>query len=253
MTGPEPAVDPQLFASMEALGEAIEAGRVAPGTRLPAERDLAATFAVSRTQIRKVLDDLFEEHLLVRLRGRSGGTVVAEPRVRRDLRVVAGVPRYLASQGFVHSCTVLRAGVRTPGFRSRHALRLDDAATVCSIVRLRRANGRPFSLETAEFPAARFPGLADRDLTGSLYEVLTQRYGVVIGHSEELVEAVNASPREAELLEAMPGAALLAVNRVTMDADGVPFEHSRDLFVGTRVTGYVTAVSPESSCHASQR
>lgn len=244
MTGPDTGGEWHAWASIEALGEAIQAGLLVPGTRLPAERDLSAIFGVSRTQVRRVLDDLFEEHLLVRTRGRSGGTIVAERRVRRDLRVVTGVPRYLASQGFVHTCTVIEAGLRKPGFRSRRALGLGEDEPVWSVVRLRHADGSPLSLDTAEFPAARFPGLVEHDLTGSIYEVLTMHYALAIGTAEELVEAVNASPREAEQLDALPGAALLAINRVTTDTDGVPFEHSRDLFVGTRVTGYVTATAP---------
>ena len=92
----------------------------------------------------------------------------------------------------------------------------------------------PISLEHARFPAERFPGLLDRPLGGSLYELLEKHYGLVPGEAEEHIEVVAAGADEARLLGIERGAPLLAVTRTTWDADGRAFEHSHDLFRADR-------------------
>jgi GntR family transcriptional regulator len=105
---------------------------------------------------------------------------------------------------------------------------------VLEVVRVRLADGEPISLERALFPAERFPGLLDRSLGGSLYELLEADYGLRAGEAEEHIEVVAAGAVEARLLELRRGAPLLAVARTAWDAAGVAFERSHDLFRADR-------------------
>jgi GntR family transcriptional regulator len=114
------------------------------------------------------------------------------------------------------------------------ALGMTAAGLVLEVVRVRLADGEPISLERALFPADRFPGLLDRSLGGSVYELLAAHYGLVPGEAEERIEVVAAGAAEARLLELRRGAPLLAVVRTAWDADGRAFEHSHDLFRGDR-------------------
>ena len=91
---------------------------------------------------------------------------------------------------------------------------------VLEVVRVRLADGEPISLERASFPAERFPGLLDRSLSGSLYELLQSEYGLEPGEAEERIEVVAAGADEARLLGVARGAPLLTVARTTWDADG---------------------------------
>ncbi len=68
------------------------------------------------------------------------------------------------------------------------------------VVRVRLADGEPISLERASFPADRFPGLLDRSLAGSMYELLQAEYGLEPGEAEERIEVVAAGAAEARLL-----------------------------------------------------
>jgi DNA-binding FadR family transcriptional regulator len=61
------------------LVQTIRLGVVAPGESLPAERDLAARYAVSRDTVREAIRELADTGYLVRRRGRYGGTFVADP------------------------------------------------------------------------------------------------------------------------------------------------------------------------------
>ena len=112
------------------------------------------------------------------------------------------------------------------------------------VVRVRLADGEPISLERALFPAERFPGLLDRSLGGSLYELLQTHYGLAPGEAEERIEVVSppAPPRRG-CSSCAAGAPLLAVARTAWDADGRPFERSHDLFRADRARIVVRARS----------
>ena len=115
------------------------------------------------------------------------------------------------------------------------------------IVRVRLADELPISVERARFPAQRFPGLLDRSLAGSLYEVLETGYGLRAGEAEERIEVIGATAAEARVLEVRAGAPLVAVTRIAWSAEGEPFEHSRDLFRADRVRIIVRVAGRDAS------
>ena len=155
-----------------------------------------------------------------RTRGRAGGIFVAERKVERDLTSLAGLPAYLRRQGFQSDARVLSTATVEADAETAAALGLAAGALVLEVVRVRLADGEPISLERALFPAERFPGLLDRSLGGSLYELLETHYGLAPGEAEERIEVVAAGAAEARLLGLRRGAPLLAVARTAWDADG---------------------------------
>ena len=100
--------------------------------------------------------------------------------------------------------------------------------------RIRLADGRPIALERSLFPAARFPGMLEFRLDGSLYELLEVRYGLRPHRARESLEPVTAGVREAEALEVAEGAPLMLVERTAYARSGEPLEFARDLFRGDR-------------------
>jgi GntR family transcriptional regulator, transcriptional repressor for pyruvate dehydrogenase complex len=75
----QPVQPPTTFEeTVERLGTAIRLGLLAPGTRLPPERELAEKLSISRSTLRQALTTLVQSGHLMSLRGRSGGTFVAE-------------------------------------------------------------------------------------------------------------------------------------------------------------------------------
>lgn len=216
----------------------VNAGQ--PGAKLGSERELAERFSTSRSTLRQVLAALEEAGLIDRVIGRSGGIFIGHGQVQRSLTDVVGVPAFLANQGYVAGTRVLSTKIATPDRATQQALGLSADDFVIEIQRVRLADGSPISLEQAQFPADAFPGLLEQQLGGSLYEILESGYGLVTLRAEEHIEAVNATPEEANLLGIKARSALLLITRITYDQHGVPCEFSRDLFRGDRTRLAVT-------------
>ena len=229
------ALAPAVDAVRRWLLEQIAQQRLAPGARIGAERDLAVEHGVSRSTLRTALEALEAEGAVRRVRGRSGGIFVAERKVERDLTSLAGLPAYLRRQGFEAGARVLATATLEADDETARALGLPAGSPVYEVVRVRLADGDAISLERAVFPATRFPGLLDRPLGGSLYELLETAYDLEPREAEERIEVVSATAREASLLAIPPSAPLVSVVRRAVDRGGVPFECSHDLFRADRV------------------
>ncbi|MGH2857555.1 MAG: GntR family transcriptional regulator [Solirubrobacteraceae bacterium] len=237
------ALGPAATAVRDQLTAEIQAGEPGPGERLGGERDLADRLAVSRATVRAALAELERTGVVRRTRGRAGGIFVAERKVERDLTALASLPAYLRRQGFQSDARVLSTTIAPADGDTASALSLQAGSLVHEVVRVRLADGEPISYERAAFPADMFPGLLDRSLGGSLYELLQSEYGLVPGEAEERIEVVAAGASEARLLGVSRGAPLVAIRRTAWTQDGVPFERSHDLFRGDRVRIVVRARS----------
>ncbi|MFY9926912.1 MAG: GntR family transcriptional regulator [Streptosporangiaceae bacterium] len=213
------------------LAGQIAAGELVPGDRLPTEHDLAAWFGVSRMTLRHALAELARRGLVTRTVGRRGGTFVAAPKLEQDLTTLAGFSEQLRRHGMVAGARVLSASPREADPAAQAALGTD---AVYEIQRVRLADGKPVALERSLFPAARFPGLLDLPLDGSLYELLEAHYGLRPHRARESLEPVTAGAREADVLELGIGAPLMQVERTAYARSGEPLEFARDLFRGDR-------------------
>jgi GntR family transcriptional regulator len=211
-----------------------------PGAKLGSERDLAEHYSTSRSSLRQMLAALEEAGLVHRVIGRAGGIFISHAQVQRSLSDVVGVPAFLANQGYVAGTRVLSTKITTPDRMTQKALQIGAADFVVEIQRVRLADGSPISLELAQFPAEAFPGLLEKQLGGSIYEILEKEYGLITSRADERIEAVNATPDEASLLAIKPRSALLLITRITFDQHDVPCEFSRDLFRGDRTRLAVT-------------
>jgi GntR family transcriptional regulator len=216
------------------LADAIAAGQLRPGDRLPTEHDLAAWLGVSRMTLRHALSELSQRGLVTRTVGRGGGTFVAEPKLEQDLTTLAGFSEQLRRHGKVAGARVLAATRIAASPAAAAALELAEGAAVHDVRRIRLADGKPIVIEHSQFPAALFPDLLDCRLDGSLYELLADNYGQRPYRARESLEPVVAGVREAEALEVEEGAPLMLVERTAYSLGGQPLEYARDRFRGDR-------------------
>jgi DNA-binding GntR family transcriptional regulator len=212
------------------LMDEITSGVVAAGDRLPGERELAAALRVSRMTLRQALDGLARRGVLIRTPGRSGGAFVAEPKIDCDLTGVAGFTEQMRRAHRRAGAEVLAARTVAAEARVARALGLPTGAPVYELVRIRSADGAALALERSWLPADHLPGLLTHPLTGSIYELLADRYGLAPHTAVEYLEPVSADPAEAAALGVARGTALMGVERTAHSVAGLPVEYARDLY-----------------------
>lgn len=202
----------------EVLVERVSSGYWKPGQALPNEFDLADELGVSQGTVRKALDILVSEHLVVRHQGR--GTFVAEHTPAdvhfRFFRLcdANGHPAIPDSIG-----TRIELGPARPA--ERRALATDEGSRVIRIRRVRTVEGEPVVVERIVLPADLFTGIEAIDpIPNTLYDLFQRRFGVTVTGADEQLTAVAASAREVRQLKVAPGAPLLEINRIAVGVDG---------------------------------
>lgn len=227
--------DLPIHARIEAwLAAAVARGSLADGDRLPSEQDLAGAFGVSRMTLRQALGALEGRDMVVRRRGRQGGTFVRRPRIDVDLTGLAGFTEQMRRAHLRASARVVRADLVVAPPEAADALLLGAGEQAYEVVRVRSAARLPLALEETWLPATCFPGLLERSLRGSLYRLMAREYAVVPTTADEWLEPVVADDVEAELLEVEPGSPLTQITRTSFDATGAPVEFAVDRYRGDR-------------------
>jgi GntR family transcriptional regulator len=203
---------------------------LAPDSPVPSERDLVTTYGVSRATVREAIGQLVQEGRLYRVRGK--GTFVAGPRVESTLHL-ASFTEDMRRRGHEPTTVVLTAELELePPAPVVAALQLAGEGAY-RLERLRLADGVPMAHELGWYTAGPLPDLLAQDLSGSLYELLGQRYGLRIDAATQSVWAETADARLARQLGVTPGAPLLTFRR-SSSAGHVPVEHVTSRYRGDR-------------------
>lgn len=192
-----------------------------PGHLLPSEIELAAELGVSQGTVRKALDEMAAERLLVRRQGR--GTFVAG---HDDARILFQFFKLTADAGgrVLPESRTLSVVAAPASEAERRALALTAKARVVRIRRVRLLGGKPLIAETIAVPRSVFPGLELGDIPNNIYAYYTERFGVAIARAQEKLKAVAASVADAEALGAAVGTPALLIDRIALALDGRPVE-----------------------------
>ncbi len=237
LAGPIP-LHHQVYLDLRA---ALDAGEWGIGDQLPPERELAARYGCSLITVRRALGDLARERRLERTRGR--GTFVTRPPIPLDLDGTLSFTEELHHLGHDASTKVVSARTLPAELAVADALGIAVGAPVVHLERLRMADGEPLLLEQVFLPEARFPGLLAGDLEhGSLYELLTVRYGARVVRAREALEPIALPVREAQLLGVEPHRPALLIEGLAFDEAGQPVEFARSYVRGDRTRYYVERI-----------
>jgi GntR family transcriptional regulator len=193
------------------------------GGVLPGEASLVREFGASRNAIRAALSILRAEGLVTRVQGT--GTVVVARKYPHGLGQLLGLAETLREHGDVVN-EIRAAGLvePPPAVAARLGLPV-KAGRVVYLERLRRLNGLPLSLDlTYLVPDIGVPLLSADLEHNDIFALVESQAGQPLGGASLTVEAVNADPHSAAVLEAPPGAAMLLVERLAHLADGRPVD-----------------------------
>jgi len=205
----------------DVLMRRIADGVWAAGGTLPSEPDIAADLGVSHGTVRKALDELAAENLVVRRQGK--GTFVVRHDEERILFQFFKLIPDTGERRFPDS-RILGVEVREADAEAARILALRKGAKVVALERVRSLADRICIVERIVLPKALFPGIEKRELPNNLYELYRYEFGVTITRAAERLKAVAASRREAKHLDVPVGAPLLAIDRTALAIGGAPVE-----------------------------
>ncbi len=214
----------------EHLLKLIQTGALQPNDPLPAETQLAASYGVNRLTVRQAITELVNEGLLARRQG--VGTFVAEPKLIPSHARLLSFTQRMAQLGREASSEVIEAATLAAPFDVAQHLDVAEGTPVHKLVRLRLANNQPLMLETAYLPAAIAPDLLSKDLSGSLYRVLTEEYGIPQREADQFIEPVLVREWEGNILDVPAGRPALMIETTVRGADGRIVEFSRGIMHG---------------------
>jgi GntR family transcriptional regulator len=210
------------------------------GDAIPSERQLSADFGVSRLTVRAALDDLVREGHLVRRHG--SGTFVSEPKIAQELTMTSFTDD-MRARGLRPASQTLDLRVVSAGARLGRLLHVSPSESVLVADRLRLADGESMAIETVHIRASQVPGLTAADLEErSFYELLRDRYGIVVVGGEQTIEPTVTDEDESKALGVPLHSPAFRFERVTHSAIGEIVEFVESIYRGDRYR-LVTALS----------
>jgi GntR family transcriptional regulator len=204
-----------------------------PGDQLPTEETLAERFSVSAMTVRRALQALADAKRTIAVRGR--GTFVAPQTVSKRMTLTSFTESMKAAGMQAHT-ELISASVSPADEIAVEHLRVDLGEPVYQLRRLRFGDNTPLCLELTFLPAKLYPGLLGEDLTGSLYELLHRRYGLILERAESRITAVSPTPQEASFLHVKADQPCISIRATTMAVEhpDVVMESSESLYRGDR-------------------
>jgi GntR family transcriptional regulator len=206
------------------ITQSLVAGEWRPGEAIPSELELANRFKVSQGTVRKSIDELAAENILIRRQGK--GTFVAthteEHAQYHFLRMVEVNGKKETPINEVLSCTRVKADSDIAD-----RLELKRGAPVVILRRLLRLSGEPVILDDIWLSATLFKGVSESmidEFDGTLYSLYETRYGTRIIRAEERIQAVAAEAPMDELLNVPTGTPLLDIRRIAYTYGDKPVE-----------------------------
>ena len=228
-----PAFSPLYQQIKGLILQSLQSGEWKPGEAIPSEMELAARFRVSQGTVRKAIDELSADNLVVRRQGK--GTFVATHAERQvQYRFLKLQPDNGDTQSegpaarTIIDCKRLRASAEVA-----RALSLRTGDSVHQLRRVLSFSGIPTILEDLWLPGTPFKGLTAERLSshqGAMYAMFETEFGVRMVRADESIRAVTPDVDQATLLSVTTTTPLLSVERVAYTYNDTPMELRRGLY-----------------------
>lgn len=201
------------------------------GDRIPAERQLAVKFGVSRMTLRQAIKTLEDEGILERRLG--SGTYVASQKVQEKMSGIMSFTEITQANGQTPSSKLISYQVGKPSLSEKERLELKSDDEILRMERIRYADDTPICYEVVTIPYSLVEKASKDDISTHLYETL-EKNNYQIGRVTEHISAAIANEQDAKLLDAKKGEALITRRQVTELSNGKPFEYTRARYVAER-------------------
>ena len=225
---------PLYYQIKEILLDSISMGNFLPGDILPKELDICAQCGLSRPTVRQALGELVADGYLYRIKDK--GTFISHPKIEaRYLNKIQSFNEEMRQKGVEPSTRVLDIELveRLPKVSSQ--LEIAPSDKMICLQRVRYADNLPVVALKTYIPYQPYSQLFEQDyINGSLYDYFRAIYGIRIVRVRRVLEAVNASKRDAVLLQTEVGRAILSSRTIAYSDLGAPVEYTVARHCGDR-------------------
>lgn len=212
---------PIYFQLKNLIKDDIESGALKPGSPIPSEREYSEMYEISRMTVRQALKELESEGLIIRERGR--GSFVARPKIeQKDIMSFTQMVREMGMEPSTEVIDLKRASIG----KLSEKFMLDSSEGMFEVTRLRCADNIPVAVETDYIPERFAPDIDSKDLTGSLYRLLKDEYGIEVKSSRAVFEAVMSDRYLERIFSVETHIPLLKVESINSTDKPVFYENS---------------------------
>ena len=207
------------------LKELIQAGRYKEGERLPSEIELSKMCEVNRNTLRQAISELTTEGILRKEKGMGTFVLSSKPvALKHKLERISSFRDDLNEIGFKENTVILKKDIEDAPVHVAKALILGANSKVIAVSRLRMGDDMPLIYEESYLPREMFNGILGMDLTGSMYKILSERFGTVLTRCEQTIRATNLNLTIAKLFNLPDNSAGLYMESVTYNESNIPIE-----------------------------
>jgi len=199
----------------------IKSGVLKPGDSIKTEMEYCEEFKISRMTVRQALKELENDGLILRERGR--GSFVSHLKIEQE--GLMSFTDMAKNKNMVPSTTVVSFNkIKAESIAEK--LNLNPEEDIYQLIRIRNADNIPIAVEKVYLPVKMVPGFEIKDLTGSLYKILTEDYDITILSSKTSFSSVMASDELKEQLEIFEDMPLLQLENICYSPKLVYYELS---------------------------
>jgi GntR family transcriptional regulator len=218
---------PSLYEHVESvLAGDIADGSLSPDARLPSEDGLVERFKVSRTTVRKAIQNLIERGLVEVRRGK--GTFVTQPKITQELTELTGFVEDMQALGRTPTARLLEKRVVAADETVAHQLALAPGTLVVRLMRVRLADGVAMSFDETYLPRDLGEKVAEDDLEAEpVFALLESKYHTPLIEAEYKLGAAAADPVVAQALRISVGSPIFLIERTSYTTGGRPVDYER--------------------------
>jgi GntR family transcriptional regulator len=228
---------PRYYQLKEIMREKISTGEWVPGGLIPSERELGEQYGISRMTARQAITELVNEGLFFREQGK--GTFVSRHKITQQLIHLTGFTEDIRARGQRPGTRVLAAHMQGADDETAERLRIKPGQPVFCLQRLRLADDEPLALETSQLYFIGCEKLLEEDFAqNSLYQLMENKYGILLIEAEQEIEAGLFDEEVAHMLKVPVNSAALFTRRITYTERDQPIEFAKAIYCGNKYTYY---------------
>jgi GntR family transcriptional regulator len=231
--------------------ESVLAGDIADGSlpsemQLPSEEGLIERFKVSRTTVRKAIQNLVKRGLVEVRRGR--GTFVTQPKITQEPTELTGFVEDMRALGRTPTARLLDKRIVAADQVVAHHLALAPGTLVVRLQRVRLADGVAMSFDETYLPRELGEKVAENDLEAEpVFALLENKYDTPLVEAEYKLEAAAADPVAAQALQVPAGSPIFLIERTSYTAGNRPVDYERLHYRGDLIR-FVTRLARHAKC-----